>query len=54
MTITKPDPREVERRAQLQYEKHSSRIVSWADRSESIKDAYRNAARRAIAQESML
>lgn len=53
MTITKPDPKEVERRAQSEYEKYGSTIVSWVDRSETIKDAYRKVARRAIAQESM-
>jgi hypothetical protein len=53
MTITKPDPKEVERRAQADYEKHSSRIVSWVDRCETIKEAYRKVARRKIAQESM-
>lgn len=53
MTITKPCPKEVERRAQLHYEQYGSQIVSWADRGEAIRDAYRDYARRAIAQESM-
>jgi hypothetical protein len=56
MTITKPCPKEVERRAQAEYErdaqKHGS-SVTWARRCETVRNAYRAAVTRAIAQESM-
>jgi hypothetical protein len=57
MTITKPCPKEVERRAQAQYEldtlKHRYPQIAWSRRCETVRNAYRDAATRAIAQESM-
>jgi len=55
--MTKPDPKEVERRAQAQYERDEARKgqfgIAWSRRCETVKNAYRDAATRAIAQESM-
>ena len=57
MTIAKPCPKEVERRAQAQYERDEARkgqfTIAWSRRCETVKNAYRDAATRAIAQESM-
>lgn len=57
MTITKLDPKEVERRAQAQYERDEARKeefgIKWSSRCEAIKDSYRNAAIKRIALESM-
>ena len=57
MTTTKPCPKEVERRAQAQYERDEARkgqfTIAWSRRCETVKNAYRAAATRTIAQESM-
>ena len=57
MTIAKPCPKEVERRAQAQYERDEARkgqfTIAWSRRCETVKNAYRAAAIKKIAQESM-